>query len=167
MQHVRRRQSSRLCAPVAPTALFLPMTTETTSSSWQGRQRGSRRRSGQPRTPRGAVAAVLTSADTSAVLRAGARDGRVPDGGWVDGDRGLYRRRGSPSPDRCHGHHGIQAIVRDVGPGGGWPTLTKTNYVEWAAVMRVRLQVRHVWESVRYGDIDYSRIDGRWMPSLL
>jgi hypothetical protein len=71
----------------------------------------------------------------------GARGGRVPDGDgspdrrrragdWVDGDRGLYRRRGSPSPDRYHGQHGIQAIVRDVGPGGGWPTLTKTNYVE-------------------------------------
>jgi hypothetical protein len=76
--------------------------------------------------------------------------GRVPDGGgspdrrrrtdgWVDGDHRLYRWRGSPSPDRYHGHHGIQAIVRDVGPGGGWPTLTKTNYIEWAAVMRVRL----------------------------
>jgi hypothetical protein len=96
----------------------------------------------------------------------GARGGRAPDGGgspyrhgradgWVDGDRGLYRRRGSPSLDRYHDHHGIQAIVRDVGPGGGWPTLTKTNYVEWAAVMRVRLQVRHMWEAVRYGDHDY------------
>jgi membrane protein involved in colicin uptake len=48
----------------------------------------------------------------------GARGGRPPDGGGsldrcgcadgcVDGDRGLYRRRGSPSPDRCHGHRGI------------------------------------------------------------
>jgi hypothetical protein len=83
-------------------------------------------------------------------LGRGARGGRVPDGddsldrcgcadGWVDGDHGLYKRRSSPSPDRYHGHHGIQTIVRDVSPGGGWPTLTKTNYVEWAAVMRVRL----------------------------
>jgi hypothetical protein len=79
--------------------------------------------------------------------------GRV--GGWVDGDRGLYRRRGSPSPDRYHGHHGMQAIVRDVDPDGGWPTLTKTNYVEWVAVMRVRLQVRHMWDAVRYGDVNY------------
>jgi hypothetical protein len=54
-----------------------------------------------------------------------------------------------------HGHHGIQAIVRDVGPGGGWPTLTKTNYVECAVVMRVRLQVWHMWEAVPYGDVDY------------
>jgi multidrug efflux pump subunit AcrA (membrane-fusion protein) len=85
----------------------------------------------------------------------GARGGRVPDGGgspdrrgraggWVDGDCDLYRQHGSPFPDRYHGHHGIQAIVRDVGPGGGWPTLTKTNYVEWAAVMRIRLRVRHM-----------------------
>jgi hypothetical protein len=100
--------------------------------------------------PRGTVAATLTGADVPVALRAGARDGRVPDdggspdrrgcaGGWVDRDRGLYKRRDSPSPDRYHGHHEIQAIVRDVGPSGGWPTLTKTNYVEWAAVMRVRL----------------------------
>jgi hypothetical protein len=78
----------------------------------------------------------------------GSPDGRAPDGsgspdrrgradGWVDGDRGLYRRHDSPSPDMYHGYHGIQAIVRDVGPGGGWHTLTKTNYIEWAAVMRV------------------------------
>jgi hypothetical protein len=77
----------------------------------------------------------------------GARGGHFPDGGgspdrrgradgWVDGDRSLYRRHDSSSPDR---YHGIQAIVRDVGPGGGWPTLTKTNYVEWAKVMRVWL----------------------------
>jgi hypothetical protein len=80
----------------------------------------------------------------------GARGGRVPDDGgspdrrgradgWVDGDRDLYRRHDSPSPDGYHGHHGIQAIVRDVGPGGRWPTLIKTNYVDWATVMRVRL----------------------------
>jgi hypothetical protein len=79
------------------------------------------------------------------------RVGGTPDGGarggspdrrgcvsdWVDGDHSLYRRRGSPSPDRYHGHHGLHVIVRDVGLCGGWLTLTKTNYVEWAAVMRV------------------------------
>jgi hypothetical protein len=57
----------------APTALFLSTMTETTTSSWQGRQRGSRRRSGQPCTARGAVAATLTGADAPAALRAGAR----------------------------------------------------------------------------------------------
>jgi hypothetical protein len=107
----------------------------------------------------------------------GARGGRATDGGgspdrrgraggWVDGDRGLYRRRDSSSPNRYHGHHGIQAIVRDVSPDGGWPTLTKTNYVEWAAVMRVQLQERHMWEIVRYGDIDYYE-DRRALDALI
>jgi hypothetical protein len=53
------------------------MMTETTSSSWQGRQRGSKRCSGQPRTPKGAVAAVLTSADAPAALYLGARAAAV------------------------------------------------------------------------------------------
>jgi hypothetical protein len=104
----------------------------------------------------------------------GAHYGHALDGGggpdrrgcadsWVDGDRGLYRRRGSPSPDR---YHGIQAIVRDVSPGGGWPTLTKINYVEWVTVMRVRLQVRHMWETVQYDDVDYYQ-DRRALDALI
>jgi hypothetical protein len=95
----------------------------------------------------------------------GSPDRRGRANGWVDGDCGLYMRRGSPSPDRYHGHHGIQAIVRDVDPDGEWPTLTKTNYVEWAAVVRVRLQVRHMWEAVRYGDVNY--YEDRWMLDAL
>ncbi|XP_034594666.1 uncharacterized protein [Setaria viridis] len=72
-------------------------------------------------------------------------------GGRVNGECGPYRQRGSPSPDRRHGRHGAHAVVREVGPGGGWPTLTKTNYVEWAAVMRVRLQkwtAKEAWDTV-------------------
>jgi hypothetical protein len=104
--------------------------------------------------------------------RGGSPDGRrhavgAPGGGdRVDGDRGLYRRRDSPSPDQYHGRRMAQAIVRDIGPGGGWPTLTKTNYVEWAAVMRVRLQVRHMWEAVWYGDVDYHE-DRRALDALI
>jgi hypothetical protein len=86
--------------------------------------------------------------DRRALDGGGSVDRRERAGGWVEGDRGVYRWRDSPSPDRYHGHHGIQAIVRDVGLGGGWPTVTKTNYVEWATVMRVWLQVRHMWEAV-------------------
>jgi hypothetical protein len=97
--------------------------------------------------------------------RGGSPDRRGCTDGWVDRDHDLYRWRGSSSPDKYHGHHGIQTIVRDVGPGGGWPTLTKTNYVEWAAVMRVRLQVRHMWEAVRYDDVDY--YDDRWALDAL
>jgi hypothetical protein len=87
-------------------------------------------------------------------------------GGWVDGDRDRYRRRDSPSPDRYHGHHGMQAIVRDVGLDDRWSNLTKTNYVEWAAMMRVRLQVRHMLEAVRYGDVDYYE-DRRALDALI
>jgi hypothetical protein len=62
--------------------------------------------------------------------------GGAPGGGdRVDGDRGLYRWRDSPSPDRYHSRRMTQAIVRDIGPSDGWPTLTKTNYVEWSVVM--------------------------------
>jgi hypothetical protein len=63
-------------------------------------------------------------------LGGGTRGGRAPDGsgspdrhghaaGWDDGDHGIYRRCGSPSPDRYHDHRGIQAVVRDVGPDVG------------------------------------------------
>jgi multidrug efflux pump subunit AcrA (membrane-fusion protein) len=59
----------------------------------------------------------------------GRADGAPGGGGRVDGDRGLYRRRGSPSSDRYHGHRGVQAVVRDISPDGGWPTLTKTKTI--------------------------------------
>jgi hypothetical protein len=122
------------------------------------------------------VAAAQTGVGAPAALRAGTCGGRSPDGcgsrdrrgrvgGWVDGDRGLYRRCDSPSPDRYHDHRVIQVVVRVVGPGVGWPTLTITNYVEWAAVMRIRLQVRHMWEAIRYGDVDY--YEDRWALDAL
>ena len=55
------------------------------------------------------------------------------DGGCNDQDRGLYE---------------VRTVVRDVGSSVGWPTLTKTNYVEWAGIMKVRLQVRRMWEAI-------------------
>jgi hypothetical protein len=148
MLHVRRQQSSRFCAAVELAALLLSTTTPTKSSGWRGKQRESRRHSGQPRIPMGARMAAAQIGAYGAPgegARGGSPDGRrhaggAPGGGdRVDGDRGLYRRHDSPSPDRYHGRRMAQAIVRDISPGGGWPTLTKTNYVEWAAVMRVRL----------------------------
>jgi hypothetical protein len=50
--------------------------------------------------------------------------------------------------------------------GGGWLTLIKTNYVEWAVVMKVRLQVRHMWEAVRYDDVNYYE-DRRALDALI
>jgi hypothetical protein len=51
---------------------------ETTSSSWRGRQRGSRRHSGLPRTPKGAVDAALMGADAPAALRVGVHAAAMP-----------------------------------------------------------------------------------------
>jgi hypothetical protein len=137
MLHVRRQQSSRLCAAVESAALFLSTITPTKSSGWRGKQRESRRHSGQPCIPVGArVAATQIGADAPTALRvrahaAAAQTKGAPGGvDRVDGDRSLYRRCDSPSPDRYHGRRMAQAIVRDIDPGGGWPTLTKTNYVE-------------------------------------
>jgi hypothetical protein len=93
----------------------------------------------------------------------GGPGGRAPGGGGVASGGGApgWGARGG-----ALGYHGLQAVVRDVGPGGGWPTLTKTNYVEWAAVMEVKLQVRHMWEAVRYGDVDYDA-DRRALDALI
>jgi hypothetical protein len=147
---VRQQQSSRLCAPVA-LALFLPTATETTSSNWRGRQRESRWHSGQPRTPKDVVAEAQTGADAPAVLWAGRARRPCPQRRRQPRQarmrRRLSRRRLLPSqaarlslprqvpwspwdPCHCQGR-------RSRRPDGGWPTLTKTNYVELAAVTRV------------------------------
>jgi phenylalanine-4-hydroxylase len=41
-----------------------------------------------------------------------------------------------------------------------------TNYVGWAMVMRVWLQVWHMWEAVQYGDVDYYE-DRRALDALI
>jgi hypothetical protein len=131
MQHVRRRQSSVSADDDRGNELKLAREATREQAAQWAAVHPQGRRGGSP-DKRGRVGGAPSG---------GTRYGRVPDcggspdrrgrvGGWVDGDRGLYSRCGSPSPDRYHGHHEIQAIVRDVGPGGGWPTLTKTNYVE-------------------------------------
>jgi hypothetical protein len=71
MLHVRRQQSSRLCAAVEPAALLLSTTTSTKSSGWRGKQRESRRHSGQPHILMGVrVAAAQIGADAPTALRA-------------------------------------------------------------------------------------------------
>jgi hypothetical protein len=71
MLHVRRQQSSRFCAAVELAALLLSTITPTKSSGWRGKQRESRRHSGQPRIPMGArVAAAQIGADALTVLQA-------------------------------------------------------------------------------------------------
>jgi hypothetical protein len=33
-------------------------------------------------------------------------------------------------------------VIREVGGGSSYPTLTKTNYSDWALLMKVKLKVR-------------------------
>jgi hypothetical protein len=46
---------------------------------------------------------------------------------------------------------------RDVGGGSSsaWPVLTRTNYNSWSLLMRVILQVRHLWDLIETGTGDY------------
>jgi hypothetical protein len=103
------------------------------------------------------VVVAQTGADAPAMLWAGVRAAAVPQtaaAGSTEiaaftGDAALPPRTGT-------------MVTMGSRP---WPILTKTNYIEWAAGMRVRLQVRHMWEAVRYGDVDY--YEDRWALNAL
>jgi hypothetical protein len=43
-----------------------------------------------------------------------------------------------------------------VAPAGNFLMLTKTNYYDWAALMRVMLQARGLWDAVIVGTMDYT-----------
>jgi hypothetical protein len=43
-----------------------------------------------------------------------------------------------------------------VAPAGNFSVLTKTNYYDWAALMRVMLQARGLWDAVIVGTTDYT-----------
>ena len=49
----------------------------------------------------------------------------------------------------------IHRTVREVG-NSGWPILTKTNYTDWAALMRVMLQGRRLWDAVNVGTTNFT-----------
>lgn len=64
-------------------------------------------------------------------------------------------RRQSPSPPR---NRGRQLVVQRVVKEGGsvtYPTLTRTNYSDWAVLMRVNLQAQGLWEAVDTGDVPF------------
>jgi hypothetical protein len=48
----------------------------------------------------------------------------------------------------------VQRIVREVGGGTAFPVLTKTNYTDWAMLMRVKLKARGLWDAVNKGGAD-------------
>ncbi|CAA0806799.1 Chaperone protein dnaJ 1- mitochondrial [Striga hermonthica] len=47
----------------------------------------------------------------------------------------------------------IHRTVRDVG-GANWPVLTRTNYGEWAVLMKVKLRGRKLWRALEEGTED-------------
>jgi hypothetical protein len=47
-----------------------------------------------------------------------------------------------------------QRVVREIGVGpANWLLLTKTNYTEWALIMKIKLQARNLWEAIEPGDV--------------
>jgi hypothetical protein len=46
----------------------------------------------------------------------------------------------------------LQKLVREVGIGSSYPTLTKSNYSDWARLMKVKLKARRLWQAVNDGD---------------
>src|SRR5438128_11416241 len=73
------------------------------------------------------------------------------------------RRRASPSPARRgrspvrrHGREVVvrERVIREGGGGAQYPVLTRTNYADWAIIMRVQLQAQGLWDAVNLGDIN-------------
>lgn len=48
----------------------------------------------------------------------------------------------------------IQRVIREVGGGSSYSTLTKTNYSDWALLMKVKLKTRGLWAAVEPGGGD-------------
>jgi hypothetical protein len=48
----------------------------------------------------------------------------------------------------------VQRIVHEVGGGTAFPVLTKTNYSDWALLMRVKLKAWGLWVAIDKGDVD-------------
>jgi hypothetical protein len=42
----------------------------------------------------------------------------------------------------------IQWVIREVGGGSSYPDLTKTNYSDWALLMKVKLKARALWSII-------------------
>jgi hypothetical protein len=61
---------------------------------------------------------------------------------------------GKGDESRGSGAMVIQRVVREVGDGMVFLVLTKTNYTDWAMLMRVKLKARGLWVAVDKGGID-------------
>jgi hypothetical protein len=63
--------------------------------------------------------------------------------------------------ERCTSEIVVERVMERVAservaPAGNFPVLTKTNYYDWAALMRVMLQARGLLDAVIVGTTDYT-----------
>ena len=47
-----------------------------------------------------------------------------------------------------------ERVVRESTSSAQYPMLTRSNYAEWAMVMRVQLQAQHLWDVIEFGADD-------------
>lgn len=68
------------------------------------------------------------------------------------------RRRCSPSPPprrpRTRHEVVVERVVKEATGSVVYPTLTRTNYTEWALVMKVNLQAQGLWAAIDPGQAD-------------
>jgi hypothetical protein len=55
----------------------------------------------------------------------------------------------------------IQRVVHEVGGGTSYLVLTKTNYSDWACLMKVKLKARALWRAIDVGGVDQQE-EMRW-----
>jgi hypothetical protein len=71
--------------------------------------------------------------------------------GWSPPRWAGWRGRSERQPEVV-----VERIIERAAPVGNFPVLTKTNYYDWAALMRVMLQARGLWNAVTEGASDYT-----------
>jgi hypothetical protein len=47
-----------------------------------------------------------------------------------------------------------ERVIREGGGSANYPTLSRTNYTDWAIIMCVQLQAQGLWDVVYLGDVD-------------
>ena len=60
----------------------------------------------------------------------------------------------------------IQTVYKDSGSSSTWPMLTKSNYHEWASIMKLKLQARQLWDAIEYQDLPYHE-DRRTVEAII
>jgi hypothetical protein len=111
---------------------------------------------------------ILTSGVRAKVRRSSTMSAPPRQNGSLTPERRRQRSPSRPrgrSPPRWAGQRGrserqpeviVERIVERAAPVGNFPVLTKTNYYDWAALMRMMLEARGLWNAVTEGASDYT-----------